>query len=356
LLKECSEVRRASVVLLADRCGPCSYRAAPQFLDRYEEEHLMNKLTKPERPTLQRSVLASDVVLTTVCGSEPGPTLALLGGVHGDEEEGVLAVRRILLELMDLPLRGTIRAVAPAHPVAWAARSRTSPIDGGNLARCFPGDATGSPTQLLAAEITAEVITGADILLDLHSAGANYFCPLLCGYTSGAAVGEAAARAAHAFGAPLVWAHPDVFVPGRSLSAAQTLGIPGIYAECSGGSGITTQDLEAYIRGSLSVMAELNMLPSSFRVIGDTSLRVVYGSGDLDQGAQSPQDGLFVATTTAGAIVRAGDEVGKLYHYDGRLITSIVSPQVGMVMFLRRKARTQRDEILFALADLEGGE
>ena len=61
-----------------------------------------------------------------------------------------------------------------------------------------------------------------------------------------------------------------------------------------------------------------------------------------------------MATATAGAIVLAGEEVGRLYDYDGRLITAIVSPQDGMVMFLRRKARTERDEILFALADLEG--
>src|SRR5271165_1236783 len=111
----------------------------------------MNKSSKLGRPTLERSVLASDAVLTTVRGSEPGPTLALLGGVHGDEEEGVLAVRRVLLEAMDLPLCGTIRAVAPAHPASWAACSRTSPLDGGNLARSFPGDVGGSPTQLLAA-------------------------------------------------------------------------------------------------------------------------------------------------------------------------------------------------------------
>ncbi len=314
----------------------------------------MSKLPKLERPTLQRSVLASDAVLTTVCGSEPGPTLALQGGVHGDVEEGLLAVRRLLLEVMDLPLRGTIRAVAPAHPAAWAARSRTSPLDGQNLARCFPGDAAGSPTQLLAAAITAEVITGSDLLLDLHSAGASYCCPLLCGYTSDTTAGETAARAAHAFGAPLVWAHPDVFVPGRTISAARTLGIPGIYAECTGGSGITAEDLEAYVRGSLSVMAELEMLPSRFKATGENPPRVVYGSGDLDQGARSPADGLFVATATAGAIVRAGDEVGSLHHYDGHLITRIVSPRAGMVMFLRRKARTERDEVLFALAELDG--
>ncbi|MDW5598779.1 succinylglutamate desuccinylase/aspartoacylase family protein, partial [Conexibacter stalactiti] len=46
-----------------------------------------------------------------------GPTVALLGGVHGDEPEGVLAVRRVVAELRAGGLRGTLRALAVANPL-----------------------------------------------------------------------------------------------------------------------------------------------------------------------------------------------------------------------------------------------
>lgn len=124
--------------------------------------------------TVERTVLPGGAVLSTVRGAQPGPTLALLGGVHGDEDEGVLAVQRIINELTEAGFSGTGRAVAPANPQGWAAHSRTSPLDDGNLARSFPGDPGGGPTEALAAAITAEVITGADLLIDLHSAGVRY--------------------------------------------------------------------------------------------------------------------------------------------------------------------------------------
>src|SRR6476469_4095926 len=95
-----------------------------------------------------------------VFGDRPGPTVALLGGVHGDELEGVLAARRVARRLDPGTLRGCVRIAAPAHPSAWAAVSRTSPVDGLNLARVFPGDPGGGPTEQVAAFLTARVIDG----------------------------------------------------------------------------------------------------------------------------------------------------------------------------------------------------
>src|SRR5690606_11943808 len=50
--------------------------------------------------------------ILTVPGQAPGPVLALLGGVHGDELEGVLAARRIVRYLRQTPFRGTLRVAA----------------------------------------------------------------------------------------------------------------------------------------------------------------------------------------------------------------------------------------------------
>lgn len=113
---------------------------------------------------------------------QPGPTLALLGRVHGDEDEYLLAVYRVRQEISEVPLTGTVRAVTPANPIAWAAQRLTGPLDNGNLARCFAGDANGGPTGVLAASITDEVITAADFLIDLHSTGLRYSMPLFCGF------------------------------------------------------------------------------------------------------------------------------------------------------------------------------
>jgi hypothetical protein len=55
--------------------------------------------------------------------------IAILGGVHGDEFEGVLAARQIRNILQQTLIRGTVKFAAPAHPIAWNASTRTSPTD-----------------------------------------------------------------------------------------------------------------------------------------------------------------------------------------------------------------------------------
>lgn len=303
--------------------------------------------------SVEQRALPGGATLTTVRGTRPGPTLALLGGVHGDEDEGVLAVHRVLREAVTAPLAGTLRAVAPAHPAAWAAHSRTGPLDGANLARGFPGDPAGGFTAALAAGITEKVIAGADLLLDLHSAGVRYEMPLFCGFTRDTAQAPAAERAALAFGAPLIWEHPRGG-PGRSLSAAAQHGVPGIYAECAGGGGILSGELDAYVQGVLNVLAELGMRPSGPGAPAGRPRRV-FGDGDLDDGAQTDHDGFFSRTVRAGEVVEAGAEIGRCYGDAGQLLDVVRAPRRGMVMFLRRQARIREGDVVFVLARLDEG-
>lgn len=302
-------------------------------------------------PTEERIALPSGATATTLRGRQPGPTVSLLGGVHGDEDEGVLAVLRVLHQLREFELTGTVSAVAPANPAAWAAQSRLSPLDGENLARCFPGTGGEGPTHQLASDITEHLIEGADLLIDLHSAGTSYRMPLMCGFVARVEAADRSRRAAEAFGAPLIWAH-DATAPGRSLSVAAEFGVPAIYAECSGGGSIRREELDTYVSGVLTVLADLGILAGAVRHTDRKEPRWVYGAGDLDAGMQAKRDGLFVSAVNAGDTVDVDDEIGRCYDYHGRLLEIVRAPRPGMVMFLRRQARTRTDDVLFALADL----
>lgn len=299
-------------------------------------------------PRLEREVLPGGAVMTTVRGDEPGPTLALLGGVHGDEDEGVLAVLRVLKALEGAELREAVRAVAPANPAAWAARSRIMPYDDADLARAFPGDRDGGPTATLANGIADRAIDGADLLIDLHSAGLGYSMPLFCGVVR-ESVEDPALRAAAAFGAPIIWLH-ESWPPGRSLTAAKERGVQAMYVECGGGGGIRYADLETYVTGVLSVMAELGMMPELPRTAPPSPPRWVRGSGDLDGGVRLACAGLFSTTAAAGDLVPEGGEVGMLFGYQGRLLEVVRAARPGVLMFLRRQARVMSGDVLFVSA------
>ena len=286
-------------------------------------------------------------------GSGDGPTLAVLGGVHGDELEGVIAARMFLAHLNTLPvgaLRGRVKVVPVSNPVAFAERSRTTSSDGANLARVFPGRADGSVTEQIAALLTAEVIAGADLLVDLHSAGAKYQMPVFAGYVRDAPMGTKSGKASYAFGAPIVWEHEGTG-PGRSMSAAEDLGVASLYVEGSGGGGLIGDDLDVYTGGLQRLLAWLGITcvthpPARAPLVlrGD--------DGDVDSSLACSASGFCITRVRAGDAVGPGQLLADIVDGHGDTVERIRSPRPGTVMMLRRQAEIGTGDAIAMLGPL----
>jgi predicted deacylase len=272
-----------------------------------------------------------------ITGERPGPCVALMGGVHGDEDEGVLSTRRVAALLRERPLCGRLRAVAMSNPSACMAYVRCTPEDGQNLARVFPGNAQGTLTERTAHALTERVLRGADALIDLHSAGRDFAMPLFCGYHADANdLGRRCEALARAFGAPLTWAHLTVS-NGRSLSAARDLGIPSIYAEASGGSQVRGAETDAFVEGVLNVCRLLGLVDGPVRPARSKLIRDP--GGNTDAGVLAPASGTWVTRTAAGVMVGAGETLAEIYDEGGRKLADVTAPRAGIVMMLRRLSR-----------------
>lgn len=300
-----------------------------------------------------RTIAVADGValeVATIDCHEPGSRVAVLGGVHGDELEGVVAVGRLLQRLEDAPLRGRLDLVRVANPAAHAACSRTTPQDGRNLAREFPGDAHGSVTQRIAQVLTQNVIYPADLLIDLHSAGAHYEMPVFVGYGSTGSAAAASQRAAHAFGAPTIWRHSAIG-PGRSLSAASALAVASIYVEGSGGGSLRGRDLDMYESGVLRVLAMLDMIGDAPAAAGPSVL-LDGGDGDVDDSIASTTTGLCITRCAAGDDVLAGQLLAEVVAHDGRTLETLSAPRAGRVMMLRRTMQVRAGDGIAMLGPL----
>lgn len=274
------------------------------------------------------------LTLYVASGTRPGPTLAVLAGIHGDEYEGPVAISDLLAALDPTDLAGTLIALPIANPPAFGAGTRTSPLDGLNLARCFPGRRDGSASERLARTLTEEVIAVADAMIDLHSGGVAYAMATLAGYCDmGDEVGRRSRALAIAFGAPILWEHPEI-APGRTLSAALERGIPCVYTEAAGGGAAPAAVVRCYTEGVRRVMTLLGMLP------GDTPQprheQTWRGSGNTDTGLEATASGLFRSTVEVGEAVVAGQPLGTIVAYDGRIAERIVAPDAGVVAMVRR--------------------
>lgn len=285
--------------------------------------------------------------LFVAAGARPGPTLAVLGGVHGDEYEGPLAIADLLSTLEPRDLAGTLIAAPVANPPAFAAGSRASPLDGLNLARCFPGRADGTASERLAWTLTEQVLGAADALIDLHSGGIAYEMALLAGYCDrGDAIGRRSRDLAIAFGAPVLWAHPEI-APGRTLSAALDRGIPCLYTEAAGGGAAPAPVVRCYVEGVRRVLTALGMLDGE--PPAPRHREVWRGSGDTDLALAARADGLFRSFAGAGEVVGAGQPLGEIVAYDGRVRERIVAEEAGVVAMVRRIPRVAAGDGLYLL-------
>ena len=117
-----------------------------------------------------------------VRGRAPGRRLVVTAAVHGDEFEGVRAILDLYEQLDPSHMSGDFLSVPVANPPAFWNKSRTSPVDGANLAREFPGSLDKNCTSAIAYSLGQSIIAHADFYLDLHSAGIHLNMPRLVGY------------------------------------------------------------------------------------------------------------------------------------------------------------------------------
>lgn len=267
----------------------------------------------------------AELPVLLVRGKKEGKTLVVTGGVHGDEFEGVRAILEVWAELDPSKMTGDLLAVPVANSLAFWEGTRTTPSDGGNLARAFPGHAHGNPTEVIAFHLANSIIAQGDFYLDLHSAGVKLLMPSMVGYDAG---DPRSHEAALAFGAPVIWGHPKIS-PGRTISFAAERGIPWLYTEAAGAGRIDLADLAMFKRGIRNLLCHLQIEPE--KVETQQPSHSLYGDGDIDASINASQPGFLVPSVQLLDAVSAGHELGRTLDLHGQPVEVFHSPRDGVV-------------------------
>ena len=223
-----------------------------------------------------------------VTGAAAGPTVVMLAGLRGDEAEGMSALRLTLAEAAKPHslARGRIVAVMCCNVDAWelGAGSPLGPNSGGSdLARCFPGSATGNLAERVAYTITQDFIQHADQLVVVSTPGSGTFQILpVAGFIRGIAEGpasdngisvsEAELRQRQQAALATSCATTAVWSPrcaGQSaLAAAQSLSIPAVFVLGALGGGAHGPNYAALgLHASLDALLQhLHMAPHAPRL------------------------------------------------------------------------------------------
>lgn len=199
-----------------------------------------------------------------VIANGKGPTVVIEGGNHGDEYEGPITIGELIRDLDPGEVQGRLILMPAVNaPAAMAAR-RTSPVDGLNFNRTFPGDPRGTITEQIAAYMTDHVLPRGDAFIDLHSGGSSLdiLPSAIIEPTDDPDLARRNVAAVQAFDAPLTVVISNLGEPRTATAAACRAGLVTVGTEMAGGGKVSLDALAICRRGVRNVLAHLGVLES----------------------------------------------------------------------------------------------
>jgi N2-acetyl-L-2,4-diaminobutanoate deacetylase len=242
-----------------------------------------------------------------------GATVLITGGNHGDEYEGPITIGRLIRELEPGRIQGRLIMIPAINAPASLAGRRTSPLDGKNLNRCFPGDPEGTASEQIAFYVHDVLFPLADAFMDLHSGGSSLQI-LPSAIIEPSPDPEQMRRivdAVRAFDAPYTVAIDNLGDPRTSTASAMRAGLTVVGTELTGGGGVTREGLSVCERGVRNVLAHLGVLEGEAAPLDrDRPIFKIPGPPGY---VLAPADGVFEAFHEPGQPVDAGQPAGAVH-------------------------------------------
>jgi len=230
----------------------------------------------------------------------PGPVMLVMGGVHGDEINGVEIVRRTIEHGLFENLKiGSVIAIPLLNIYGFINFSRDV-SEGKDVNRAFPGNMSGSLASRVAATLTKRVLPAIDFGIDFHTGGGSRYNYPQIRFSKGDKKAEELAKM---FAAPYILCKANI--PKSLRKVAMSMKKPIIVYE--GG--------EALRFDALSIEQGLEGLK-----------RVMHAHGMTDSAPPSPlekpkkfnktswlrasRSGIFLWSKQSGVKVNAGEQLG----------------------------------------------
>jgi len=256
------------------------------------------------------SAWGSIVIPITVAKNGKGPTILFTGANHGDEYEGPIALFDLASQIKAEDISGRVIIVPGMNYPAFQAGKRTSPIDGGNMNRVFPGDPEGTFTEKIADYFNRTLLPLADFVLDFHSGGKTLdFLPFCCAHLLEDKEQQAKCIAAmEAFNAPHSVMLLEIDAVNMYDTAAENMGKVFISTELAGGGTSSAYTVGIAKKGIRNILRHAGITKGEMEV--DETL-------NLDM----PDERCYVFSETTGLVehcVDLGDKVKK-----GQLVAKV---------------------------------
>ncbi|MDJ0767001.1 MAG: M14 family metallopeptidase [Myxococcota bacterium] len=276
----------------------------------------------------------TNIPITVVHGSDTGPVLLIVAGIHGYEYPPISALHSVQRELDPDQLAGTVILVHIANLPSFLARTiHINPIDGKNLNRVFPGDPNGTQSERIAHIITSLLVDRADYLVDMHGGDGNEALrPYVYWPVSGDSAFDQETRSmALAFGIDHIVVDPVATDGSPSRYTDHTAILRGIHAITTETGQLGNNEtvwIDMATDGIWNLLRHLEMVPGQATIVEEVVWLENYFV------IPSPSTGIFEATVRDGYLVSEGGLIGRLLDFFGNPTGEVRAPFSGVVNYV----------------------
>ncbi|MBW5436157.1 deacylase [Bradyrhizobium canariense] len=295
----------------------------------------------------------------TVVKNGGGPSVLLMAGNHGDEYEGQVLLMNLLRNVSPRQVRGRLIILPGVNAPAVMVGQRVSPIDGGNLNRLFPGNADGTPTQMIAHYIDSVLLPMVRYCFDFHSGGYSLeYIP-----AAHLVVPAEPALRREAIGFLQAFAMPNsIVIEGLKgddqllLGSCRKHSVGHMSTELGGGGAFSVEAYRAAERGLPRLLRHVGVLvdDDSGEPAPPTQFYLRQPAHDL---LYATEAGIFEAFARLGDVVKEGDIAGRIHFPEvpWRVPETISFEKGGRILARRAPAKTKIGDCVFALGSLRDG-
>jgi N-alpha-acetyl-L-2,4-diaminobutyrate deacetylase len=245
-----------------------------------------------------------------------GSTIMFVGGNHGDEYEGPIALLDLARNLDPADVSGRVMIIPALNLPAVQNASRTSPLDGGNMNRVFPGKRDGNLTEMIADYLSRVLIPMCDAVIDIHSGGKTLdFLPAAVIHNLPDTDLMARAKAAMlAFGAPAGLIIEELDAAGMLDTTVEDMGKVFVSTELGGGGTARPENVALARQGVQNMLKHFGLVagkPDKAKIA--TRL---FHTPEAACFTSAREGGLFEAFLHVGDVVAPGQEIGQIHFYE----------------------------------------
>lgn len=272
---------------------------------------------------------------------EPGPTVLITSGIHGDEVNGVEVVRQLISHKINRPARGTIICIPVVNVLGFIGKSRYFP-DGRDLNRVFPGMSNGSLASRVAHRFTTGVLPAADLCLDFHTGGADRYN---AAQVRIAPDDHQLRILADIFHAPFTLF--ESYIAGSYRETCGKLGIPVLLNESGMSMALDKEMAGEAVDGTIRVLHHLGMLASGIPVpIPQRPSIVVVQS----KWVRAERSGFLHVKVAMHQQVEAGEVLCTISDPYGSASLPLLAPRAGHVININRAPMVYQGDAIFNIA------